>query len=237
MKTLVIPDVHNHTTEVEAQIARYPADRVVFLGDYFDSFGDTPAMAADTAAWLKASLARPERLHLWGNHDLWYRFPTNSQICWIGSGFTPRKHAEISKILTVEDWSRLKLVEFVDEIALCHAGIGPEVFGHPVAGLDPGRIESKCAAAMQDAEAGIDNEVFGESGIVWLRWWNLEVAEEFSQFVGHTPAKELRIESAHGRRNICLDSMGRYLGLIEDGEMAVIDDFSGRIAWRQGESD
>jgi len=237
MKTLVIPDVHNHTSEAEAQIARYPADRVIFLGDYFDSFGDGPGMAADTARWLKASLARPERLHLWGNHDLWYFFPRNPQICWIGSGFTPRKHAEISKILTEEDWSRLRLVEFVGDIALSHAGIGESVFGDPVDGLSRERIESMCADAMRDAEAGIDNEVFGEYGIVWLRWWNLEVATSFSQFVGHTVGRDLRIESEGARSNVCIDTMGRYLGLIEDGVMSVIDDSSGRVVWRQGDGD
>src|SRR5690606_22035145 len=81
MTTLVLPDVHNHFAEAEAQIARHPADRIVFLGDYFDSFDDTPAMAAATAEWLKDSLAKPDRLHLWGNHDLWHRFPRNPQIC------------------------------------------------------------------------------------------------------------------------------------------------------------
>lgn len=236
MKILVVPDVHNHTAEVERQIARYPADRVIFLGDYFDSFGDTPQMAAQTAAWLKESLARPERLHLYGNHDLWYRFPRHPQISWIGSGFTPAKSREISAILTPDDWAKMKLVEFVGDIALCHAGIGEEVFGHPINGVSRERVETLCAEAMRDAEAMVDHPVFDESGIVWLRWWHLEPLAAFSQFVGHTPSRELRIESAHGRHNVCLDTMGRYLGLIENDRMAVIDDEAGRVTWWQDPS-
>lgn len=237
MKILVIPDVHNHTAEAEAQIARYPADRVIFLGDYFDSIGDNPTMAGETAEWLKDSIARPGRLHLYGNHDLWYRFPKNAQICWVGSGFTPQKLREISRVMTPDDWAKMKLVEFVGEIALCHAGIDERIFGHPVHGLTREGVEATCEQALWDAAAAIDHPVFDESGIVWLRWWNLKPLREFSQFVGHTPSRDLRIESAHGRRNVCLDTMGRYLGLIEDGKMAVIDDHSGRVTWREQDDD
>ncbi|MCB1077826.1 MAG: metallophosphoesterase [Verrucomicrobiae bacterium] len=236
MKYLVIPDVHNHTSEVERQIVRYPTDRVIFLGDYFDSFGDTPIMAAETAEWLKDSLQKPGRLHLFGNHDLWYRFPRNPQICWVGSGFTPAKSREISAILTAEDWEKLKLVEFVGDIALCHAGINETVFSHPVSGVTRSRVEELCGEALADAAANIDHRVFSEEGIVWLRWWNFEPLSAFSQFVGHTPSRDLRIECRGGRCNVCLDTMGRYLGLIEDGRMAVIDDEAGRVVWRQGDA-
>ena len=232
MKTLIVPDVHNHIDEVEAQISRYPADRVVFLGDYFDSFGDTPAMAEATARWLKASLARPERLHLWGNHDLWYRFPLNSQICWIGSGFTPEKSRAISGVLAFEDWEKLRLVTVLDGIVFSHAGVDRSVFEHPVEGLSAGRVESQCAAALEDAAAGIDNEVLGEHGIVWLRWWEMEALPEFSQVVGHTVARECRVETEGGRFNVCLDTLGRYLGLLEDGIFKVIDDErDGAMVW------
>ncbi len=232
MKTLIVPDVHNHTAEAEEQVARYPADRVIFLGDYFDSFGDSPEVAADTARWLKDSLTRPERLHLWGNHDLWYRFPFNPQICWIGSGFTPQKHAAISSILGDEDWARLRLVTFLDGIAFSHAGIAEDVFAHPVKGLSPELVTDTCAEAMRDAEASLAHPVMGERGIVWLRWWEMEVLPEFSQVVGHTVDRALRIESRGERFNLCLDTMGRFLGWLEDGVMGVIDDHHQKIVWR-----
>ncbi len=236
MTTLVLPDIHNHFAEAEEQIARYPADRIVFLGDYFDSFGDSfgdsPAMAAATAEWLKDSLAKPERLHLWGNHDLWYRFPRNPQICWFGSGFTPEKLKVISGILGPEDWARLKLVEFIGDIALSHAGIGKGVFASPIDGITRERVERLCAEAWPDAEAGLAHPVFGESGIVWLRWWNLRPLPAFSQFVGHTPDRELRLDRGKTTMNACLDSFGRYLGWIEGGRMAVIDDHRGGAVWK-----
>jgi len=232
MTTLVIPDIHNHFAEAEEQVARYPADRIIFLGDYFDSFDDTPSMATATAEWLKDSLAKPKRLHLWGNHDLWYRFPGNPQISWIGSGFTLDKLAVISDVLGPEDWARLKLVEFIDEIALSHAGIGSTVFSQQYVPASRERVERLCQKAMADAEAGVENAVFGSAGIVWLRWWQMRPLAAFSQFVGHTPDRGLRIEQHGGRTNVCLDSFGRYLGWIEDGRMGVIDDHKGQVVWR-----
>ncbi len=231
MTTLVLPDVHNHFAEAEQQIARYPADRVIFLGDYFDHFDDTPEDAAATAEWLKDSLTKPDRLHLWGNHELWYRFPNNPQICWIGSGFTPEKSKVISRILGPEDWAKLKLVEFVGRIALSHAGIGSAVFAPPLGALTRERVEQICAEAWPDAEAGLPNPVFGASGIVWIRWWRLHPLAAFSQFVGHTPDRELRIDRGDTSANVCLDSFGRYLGWIEDGLMAVIDETRGDVVW------
>jgi len=231
MTTLVLPDVHNHFNEAEDQISRYPADRVVFLGDYFDSFDDTPEMASATAEWLKVSTARPDRIHLYGNHDLWYRFPDNPQICWYGSGFTPEKLEAISVILDAEVWKKLRPIEFVDDIALCHAGISASVFSPPEGTVSRDRVERLCAEAWLDAEAGFTNPVFGSSGPFWIRWWNLRSLPAFSQFVGHTPGRDLRIDRGGSTANVCLDSFGRYVGWIEDGLMAVIDDQLGDVVW------
>ena len=76
-KIFVCPDLHEapNLDEVEAAIWREAPSRTVFLGDYFDQFYDTPDDAARTARWHKGSLAEPNRVHLWGNHDLAYGFP------------------------------------------------------------------------------------------------------------------------------------------------------------------
>ena len=235
MTTLVIPDIHNHTEEAEIQIEKYPADRVVFLGDYFDNFGDTAAIAKRTAKWLKQSLRNPNRIHLWGNHDLWYAFPGNRQICWIGSGFTPEKREAIDKTITTDDWAKLKPVVDIDGIVLSHAGIDPRIFTHPVHGLTFERICKQCEKALENAKAAIPDLVFDtESGPFWLRWWALPVLDEFSQIVGHTPSHELNVETGgkQGKNfNICLDSFGRYLAMIDNGNVQMIDDHGEKIVW------
>ena len=49
MKTLIIPDMHNKTAEAEHVIQKENPDRTVFLGDYFDSYGEGIEFAHETA--------------------------------------------------------------------------------------------------------------------------------------------------------------------------------------------
>lgn len=103
MKLLVIPDVHNHFESTERIIERFPDRQVIFLGDYFDDYHDTPAMAAATAEWLRHSIHKG-RIHLMGNHDLPYRW--RHQTC---PGYSGEKHREIKKFMTETEWNEVRL--------------------------------------------------------------------------------------------------------------------------------
>ena len=93
MKILVIPDIHEapNLDEVEAAIAAHAPDLTVFLGDYFDSWDDTPADAGRTAEWLANSLKLPRRQHLFGNHDLPYYVPRIPVLGCPGNHRQPRQ--------------------------------------------------------------------------------------------------------------------------------------------------
>lgn len=121
---LVIPDIHNKTDWAEAVAARYPDHTKVFLGDYFDSYDDTPAAARATAEWLRWSLYQPDRVHLMGNHDLPYRRAVSFTSC---PGWTREKHLEVAMVLKASDWVRVGLVYLVDRpgrlLILSHAGL------------------------------------------------------------------------------------------------------------------
>ena len=73
-RTLIVPDVHTATAQVEAVIRKHGigCERVVLVGDYFDEFHDTPADAERVAKWLIKSAQDARRVHLIGNHDLRY---------------------------------------------------------------------------------------------------------------------------------------------------------------------
>ena len=49
MRTLIIPDLHHRTDHADHWLATQRHDRVVFLGDYFDGFGDNVNDARRTA--------------------------------------------------------------------------------------------------------------------------------------------------------------------------------------------
>jgi hypothetical protein len=224
MKTLIIPDIHNHWREAEAAIGRHPADQVVFLGDYFDSFHDTVGRTKETARWLKDSLQYSNRIHLWGNHDLWYAYPKHREIFMTGCGFTPQKLECITSILNRDDFSRLKLVHFVEGIACSHAGIAESIFAHPIQGLSEEIVEAKCVKAMEHAAANIGDAVFNiYQGVTWIRFDVLPVLDAFSQIVGHTPDYNARVSrNSQGRYNVCLDTMGNWVGVVEEGELTLL---------------
>jgi predicted phosphodiesterase len=124
MKTIIISDIHNRVYWIEDALSSpilQPYDEIIFLGDYFDDFNDTPEDATDAARWLKQSLHRPNRIHLIGTHDIWYMFPYNRFIA--ASGNTEAKAYAIRGILTKEDWNKLYLYYYEQNFLLSHAGL------------------------------------------------------------------------------------------------------------------
>lgn len=128
MRYLILPDVHNQHEQAERLIESLGGgvDRIAFLGDYFDSYHDTPAMAAGTAEWLRWSICQPRRIHLMGNHDLPYRWGDYTCRC---PGYTREKHRAISGgPMSRAYWQRIDLVHVIRAeaalrpIVLSHAG-------------------------------------------------------------------------------------------------------------------
>ncbi len=123
MRTIIISDLHNRVSWIEEFLYSfpYPYDNVVFLGDYFDDYNDTPDDVLIASNWLKQSIKKPNRIHLIGTHDLWYRFPFNPFIQ--ATGNTPYKENVINNILTPSDWDKLKLFHYEQNYLITHAGI------------------------------------------------------------------------------------------------------------------
>ncbi len=124
MKTIIISDLHNRIDFVELALSSpilEPYDRVLFLGDYFDDFNDTIQDTRNVAKWLRKSLYEPNRIHLMGTHDMWYRFPSNHFLK--ASGNTINKAYAIDHILTDEDWNILKLFHYEQNFLMTHAGV------------------------------------------------------------------------------------------------------------------
>jgi len=134
MKTIIISDLHNRVDWVEIALSSpvlKPYNRVIFLGDYFDDYHDTTRIATNSAEWLKQSLYEPNRIHLVGTHDLWYRFPNNRFIP--ASGNSWEKAYAIRSVLTDEDWNLLKLFHYEQNFLMTHAGVSSHLINSYVA--------------------------------------------------------------------------------------------------------
>lgn len=199
MKTLIIPDIHHCVDKVDKIIKHESADQIVFLGDYFDDWGDDYQTSVITAEWLAASLEQSNRIHLMGNHDISYAISHRSYKC---SGYEVGKDYAINSVLKESDWRKLKTHTWVGNYLCSHAGV------HEFFYLKYGEgksfnvwLDEICHEAMENAyankpalpilRAGMSrggSEVHG--GIMWCDRTEFVGVKGINQIFGHTPSKK-----------------------------------------------
>lgn len=255
MKTIIIPDLHNRVDLVEPALsspALQPYNNVVFLGDYFDDFYDTPQDAANSAMWLKQSLHKPNRIHLLGTHDIWYRFPDNPFV--IASGNTEEKSDAINHIITEKDWNMIRLYYYEQDFLMTHAGVhsyligqyalkNKQIFDKYIVGnnlqlstqeIIDRIIKPATEEGLEDIKNNIMNSWFKVGfarfgaqkvgGITWLDWQKeFQPIPDLNQIVGHSELQIPEQKSTHNSKNYCLDTKNRHIGILEDGELTYME--------------
>ncbi len=247
MKTIIISDLHNRVAWVEEALSSpklQPYDRVVFLGDYFDDFNDTAEDIIRAASWLKASLHKPNRIHLIGTHDIWYRFPWNPEIA--ASGNTQEKAQIIKGILDKDDWNLLKMYHYEQGYLMTHAGVHPSLItayvrerskedempvlltGKEIVDkvIKPATDEALAHAGTKQSEwigagyARNGNQPVG--GILWLDWTlEFRPVPHLNQIVGHTELKRPGVKKSRTSTNYCIDTKNKHIGILEDGVLTI----------------
>lgn len=226
MRTLIIGDLHHNIRVVDAILATEPHDQVVFLGDYFDSLGDTPADSFMTATWVKGRLLEPRCTLLFGNHDLPYAFRTLADGFLRCSGFEDAKAEAISSVLDAKDWQQMRAVAEVGPWLVSHAGFHRDLLP-PAIVRDRKALRVRCQEALQALACNRADPLFAAGrerggraavgGITWCDWKRFEGMAGVHQIVGHTPSKEepLRHWSPPGNTNFCIDHLnGRTFAVV-----------------------
>lgn len=244
MKTIVISDLHNRVDWVEKALDSdiiKPYDNVIFLGDYFDDFHATKKDTERTALWLKESLKHTNREHLIGTHDLFYMFPKNEFL--MVSGNSKSKANVISKILSSEDWKKLKMYTVEQDFLLSHAGVHsfllesfmkdgivPETLQEIVGTIiKPATDNALVWASKGSSDAWIQpgwarhgNQIYG--GIIWLDWIDeFEPIPNINQIVGHTEIHSPDTNFGHNSINFNIDTKNKHIGIIENKIFSVIE--------------
>jgi hypothetical protein len=241
-KLLVIPDIHTHYQKAERIIEKfYKTHKLIFLGDYFDQFGDTPEVNADTAQWLKTTMnSYPDWIYLYGNHCVHYH-PNFSIMC---SGFSTKKKIAINEVLSIEDWNKLKYFHFENGYWFSHAGITKYWFQHPLKeGINIDNVQRIIDDSVEKLKIrdSTDNSIWAAShkrggispvgSILWEDWKDLELIKGFRQVVGHTPIHRITtIEDENTKSSITnVDTSGsrvymsELLEIDENGKRNIID--------------
>lgn len=246
MKTVVIGDIHGRSLW-KLMVNQENPDRVIFIGDYFDSFqiktDEQINNFLDIIEYKKSS--GKEVIMLVGNHDFHY-FPEVGDTG--TSGYQKVGSFQISPVLDANR-EHLQMVYQFDEFLFSHAGISSK-FLDSVFGIDGWKEETMVEQVnelfkykpltfgfgeavsikkMSYLDPYGDNE---EQSPIWIRPHSLMRANrdtlrtQVIQVVGHTQVKKLDLEgsqkSAGGRYYLidCQETTGEYL-IIEDGELSV----------------
>lgn len=244
MRYLVIPDVHERPDKLEhIRPLIKEADKVYFLGDWFDSFN----MKSDTKGTIHLlnEFLSDEKVHSCiGNHDCQYLFTNPMFRC---SGFRPHTVELVRKLVPTDIKRKFKLFHRVGDLVLSHAGYHPNYL--PGDAKDGGTYshpsEKEADDAVDMAFSGQYHRLFnpgeasggrGVGGPTWLRWPADGQSSEFSmtvdrfkplnfpQIVGHTPNYPdftvRKRTSEGGVGSYCIDTAFRdVLWIDEDGKV------------------
>lgn len=216
-KVTIIPDIHNDFVTAEQIIKKESPTKVIFLGDYFDQFNDTPTIAYQVAQWLKKSLKDPDRIHLIGNHDISY-MTNGDQAC---PGWNGVKQMFINKVGI--NWKLLYHYCWAGDWLCTHAGLSYEFYEAYAGSGDS--VNNFLETYSQDTESRKrlydvspyrgGRDAFG--GILWCDYEEFIDIPDTKQIFGHTHG-ELRQTENH----ICLDTWLKYYAIYENGKMEAI---------------
>jgi predicted MPP superfamily phosphohydrolase len=240
-KTLVLGDTHGRSNWKLAIHQEQP-DRVIFIGDYFDSFEFSGVEQIDNFKQIiqyKENNPQVEVVLLIGNHDHHY-FP---EIGYTGtSGYQSRIAPSITQVID-ENRHHLQMAYGFDKYLFTHAGVSP-VFMDQVFGENDWSVENVVVdlnELFRYKPKAFEFNGFDGHGDnttqtpIWIRPRSLMQAnkkhtkslkKDYIQIVGHTQMKRLDLTGSDkftGGRYYFIDTMettGEYL-IIQENNLTV----------------
>lgn len=234
MKTIAIGDIHGRTIWQDI-VAKEKPNRVVFIGDYFDSYDDYTA--AEQMSNFKnivfykevAEAVGDEVIMLVGNHDYHYMRGVSEHYSGYQSGAAPA----IQQLLE-DNKEHLQMCYKLDDFLFSHAGIS-----HDWLTIQGYSVEHDVFEWVND-KFKFTPKVFEFSGWephgdsptsspIWIRPLSLvrsndgtSLKEKYTQVVGHTQVTRIDVAGkSTGGKYYLIDTLGtsrEYL-IIEDGEV------------------
>jgi predicted MPP superfamily phosphohydrolase len=235
MKTVLIGDLHGRSTWKLIVYQEKP-DRVVFIGDYFDSFDisgvEQIANFKEIIEYKKST--NTEVIMLVGNHDHHY-FP---EIGYTGtSGYQTNIAPSINQVID-ENREHLQMAYRFDDVLCTHAGVS-ETFMDITFGKDGWKTEDIVELLNEKFKYQPKTFVFngrdsyGDNVYqtpIWIRPRSLmadnynKLRKEVIQVVGHTQQFQIDIQGkATGGRYYFIDTLGtsgEYL-IYQDGQFTI----------------
>jgi predicted MPP superfamily phosphohydrolase len=240
MKTVIIGDVHGHNSWKQVVQQEQDADRIIFVGDYFDSFtvsGLDQISNFQDIIEFKTTTDK-EVVMLIGNHDYHYFPEIGENGC---SGYQARMAPSIQHVIDTNR-EHLQMAYQFDDFLVAHAGVS-SVWADDILGewkvetladqindmfkFQPRNIEYRQYKQIGDkvyGTGGYGDETF--QGPLWIRPRSLMAVNhdtlrtEVRQVVGHTHMKQIDIEGkSTGGRYYFVDTMPKFYLVVKDGDV------------------
>lgn len=220
MKTLVLGDIHGRTCWKDIT-SEQDYDKVVFLGDYFDTHESIsyPQQIENFENMLSFKVNYPEKVVLLlGNHDNSY---FADERC---SGYSPKYANTIKSILQeADDLGYLQVAYIQGDILITHAGVSQYWLTNVAYLSDASEIsmDDKYSLLFNHLKGG---DSYGNSisqGPLWIRPEALlqSAVKDYRQIVGHTRfSKPVFLENIYFN-----DLLPSYYIVIEEGAINYID--------------
>ena len=235
MLVLIIPDIHHKVGLVKSIRGVHPGTPAIFLGDYFDDFHDTVDDMRATCEWLKTALENPDDVFLLGNHCfayLSYELGVRWGFC---SGWTVAKQQVFHQYFPGDVLlRRCRWIVRSQNRLISHAGLSNDLYREFSKRKTAEEIFEWVNNAENALTAGVAHPAFlagrdrggpqSVGGILWCDWERFRPVPGIHQIVGHTPAEHVRYKKG----SVCLDTHLRHYGLLEDGNLTVLES-EGRI--------
>lgn len=243
-KTLVLGDIHGRFIWKQI-IEQEQPDRVIFIGDYFDSYD---LSAAEQIHNFKEIIeykesGKAEVILLIGNHDYHYMSGIDEHY----SGYQHKSAPAINQLIE-ENKHHLQMVYQMDKYLFSHAGVSSE-FMNNVFGLEDWQTENIATLLNEQFKykpltfafgAAVLNprlsylELHGdniEQSPIWIRPRSLMSAnhntlrKQIVQVVGHTQVNKIDVDGkADGNRYWFIDCLGtssQYMIIDDKGEVSI----------------
>ncbi len=217
MKTLTIGDTHGKDVADDVAKIIEKFDKVVFIGDYTDSFHYTSSeilYALSNIIGLKKK-HKNKIVLLLGNHDMQYMFPDIIHRC---SGYRPEAYPELNDVF-VTNKPLFNFAYQAKDVLWTHAGVSSKWYSKrfkEFAELYPdlNLAQQLNLAFIQKYEALFDvgyarggSHIYGSP--VWADKTELTAlsspVEGLIQIVGHTASKEIKILFPNKREIVFVD--------------------------------
>jgi len=226
MKVLIIPDIHLDIGFADECITRYgdSCERIVLLGDYFDSEEATLESTLATARWVENKLHDPRFTCLLGNHDVQYWFNLRDLNC---AGLDESYREAISSVLDPH-WQHFRLWSLVDGWLLSHASIHRSFFRNRILPVEE-HLEELGQTAINLASNECEVHpflgcgvarcgVFSVGGVTWCDFAReFKYTKDINQIFGHSNSDRVKKVIVPGSSNYMIDCRQTVCCILEDG--------------------